>query len=160
MMGIVEELKRQPPAPLLPESSLDGLCEVPGTLPCGQVTRSREHGGCLHGPPSWPLAGQPLTWQAGGAAHTHSHSPSGRHLHPAPLAAPPALLCPGPRSAVRTRPFGRGPLGPWAGHDLLTLACGPWARPPPCDWRATCPAGATPFPPAALQGGRCSQGSA
>lgn len=45
MMGIVEELKHQPPAPLLPESSLDGLCEVPGTLPCGQVTRSRECGG-------------------------------------------------------------------------------------------------------------------
>lgn len=44
-MGIVEELKRQPPAPLLPESSSDGLREVPRTLPCGQVTQSREHGG-------------------------------------------------------------------------------------------------------------------
>lgn len=43
----------------------------------------------------------------------------------------------------------------------MTCYPGPWAlgMTPSRDWRATCPAGATPLPPAALQGGRCSQGS-
>lgn len=43
----------------------------------------------------------------------------------------------------------------------MTCYPGPWAlgMTPSRDWRAICPAGATPLPPAALQGGRCSQGS-
>lgn len=53
----MEELKRQPPAPLLPEPSLDGLREAPGTLPCGQVTQSRERSGC------WAIStGLPGPW--------------------------------------------------------------------------------------------------
>lgn len=154
----MEGLKHhQHPSP--PESSLDGLCWVPGMLPWGQVTQSREHSsqlGCLCGPCSWPSAGQPLTWQAGGAAGTHSHSP-GRDLHPAPLAAPPAPLRPGPCSAARTLPFGRGPLGPWAGHDPLTLACGSHLLPGTGEPLSL--QGAPLFPQQLSRGGRYSQGS-